>query len=519
MKIKYTGVNQSECKKIIFNDDGYIISDIVNHICLSSGKQAIYAQNAKSKFLQGILPGIAVKDHNELSQQVKEGLCYLEIESEIEYEELQESGMLKDCCNDYIIYCKTVSRKAKIDNLYPLDRISSLEGGVILIGKTFSFHERKIPEDFSVIAIVHCYNEADIIGTTINYLLNQGIDVYLIDNWSDDGTEEIINDFVVRFPDRIKFEKFPLNGKNDYCDLYHQLERTEQLAVSEKYNWFMHYDADEIHVSPWSGTTLREAIYQIDRLGYTTIDNTVIDFKLTQSNMDENIFAKDTYFDYGHRSAHFRQRKTWKKCEEIELKSSGGHMARVPGNRTFPLNILNRHYPLRSLEQAERKIFRDRKPRFEKEQQERGWHGHYNSIQSKNELMNDAKHLLLWDLETYHKYYVASFLTCGIKRAVRTDLLKLDRLANKKIAIYGAGVIGTEVFLYLYRLCEIAIWVDRDWDKVGNRFFTKIDSVEKLSEEEFDICVIANAKSEIQQSIVNYLMEIGLDKEKIIVFP
>ena len=106
------------------------------------------------------------------------------------------------------------------------------------------------------------------------------------------------------------------------------------------------------------GVTLKNAIYQIDRLGYNTIENTVIDFKLTQEFRDSNIFGKDVYFDFGHRNSHFKQRKSWKKCDTVELKSSGGHMVKVPYHKTFPLKILNRHYPLRSEEQAVKRFFR-----------------------------------------------------------------------------------------------------------------------------------------------------------------
>ena len=38
----------------------------------------------------------------------------------------------------------------------------------------------------------------------------------------------------------------------------------------------------------------------------------------------------------------------------------GGHDARFPGRRVFPYKFLLLHYPARSQEQGERKVFRDR---------------------------------------------------------------------------------------------------------------------------------------------------------------
>lgn len=524
MKKKCTGQNQSELRKNIFNEDEYIIADVLNHICLCMDKSVIFTVTSSNENLKGIYPYIQIVDGYKISEVPDNSIWYLEIESEMEYENILEPGIHREGCANYVIYCKDkeFNRKPgyKIDEEYhPLEFVSSLHGGVILTGNLFTFHNWALPDDFRVLAIIHCFNESDVIEDTINYLLGQEVDLYLIDNWSDDGTYEIIEKYVQKYPDKIRCERFPSAGKNDFFDLFHQLERTEQIAGSEAYSWFMHYDADEIHVSPWINTTLREAIYQIDRLGYNTIDNTVVDFKLTEDNKQSNIFFKDTYFDYGHRAAHFIQRKTWKKSNAVDLKSSGGHWARISQNRTFPLNILNKHYPFRSIEQAERKIFKDRRQRFEKEQRERGWHGQYNNIQSKLDVLNDPEKLLLWDEYSYHRYYIPSFMTCGIRREVRQGIEQLDILAGKRIVIYGAGKVGVEVFLYLYRKCDIISWVDKNNEVIGSRFFLQIDSIDTIFKKNFDVCLIANANKEVQNSIKDMLFHNGVDKEKIVLFP
>lgn len=521
-KKKCTGQNRFELKKNIFNKDEYIIADIINHICLCISKPIIYTLTSSYDKLKGIYPGIQVVEVGNISTVPNDSICYLEVESEMECEKIIESGKHRRNDIDYVIYCKEFNGKPryeKDEEYHCLEVVSSLNGGVILIGNLFSFHSWIIPDDFRVLAIIHCFNESDVIEDTINYLLGQDVDLYLIDNWSDDRTYEIIENYIERYPDKIRCERFPAAGKNDFFDWFHQLERTEQIAGSEEYSWFMHYDADEIHVSPWKNTTLREAIYQIDRLGYNTIDNTVVDFKLTDENRESNIFSQDTYFDYGHRSAHFVQRKTWKKSDAVELKLSGGHCAQIPQNRTFPLNILNKHYPLRSIEQAERKIFKDRKQRFKKEQQERGWHGQYNDIKNKSEILNNSEKLLLWDEYSYDKYYIPSFLTCGIRREVRQGIEQLDIVAGKKIVIYGAGNMGLEVFIYLYRKCNVISWIDKNNELIGSRFFMQIDSIESILTKDFDICLIANGKREVQKIIKDMLFHYGVSNEKIVLFP
>jgi len=52
-----------------------------------------------------------------------------------------------------------------------------------------------VKNDFRVAAIIHTFNEADILPEVIEHLISQGIEVHVFDNWSSDGTWELINDF------------------------------------------------------------------------------------------------------------------------------------------------------------------------------------------------------------------------------------------------------------------------------------------------------------------------------------
>ena len=52
--------------------------------------------------------------------------------------------------------------------------------------------------DFSVIALIAAYNEADIIGQVVGDLITQGIQVYLLDDGSTDGTVAAVEPYVGR---------------------------------------------------------------------------------------------------------------------------------------------------------------------------------------------------------------------------------------------------------------------------------------------------------------------------------
>src|SRR5687768_3271072 len=51
-------------------------------------------------------------------------------------------------------------------------------GGVSITGRLAERPASTLPPDFRVTAVVPAFNEADIIGSTIEYLIDEGVDVY-----------------------------------------------------------------------------------------------------------------------------------------------------------------------------------------------------------------------------------------------------------------------------------------------------------------------------------------------------
>src|SRR5450432_750203 len=142
----------------------------------------------------------------------------------------------------------------------------------LISGTDINYSPLPVPK--RIVALVHVYNEADILGETIRHLLGQGLHVHIIDNWSTDGSWEIAG----AFPEtQVKRERFPQTGPSEHYEWFRQLEHTEQLANRLPYDWFLHYDADELRYSPWPGISLQDAIGFVDRLGYNAIDFTVLD--------------------------------------------------------------------------------------------------------------------------------------------------------------------------------------------------------------------------------------------------
>jgi Glycosyl transferase family 2 len=267
---------------------------------------------------------------------------------------------------------------------------------VILAGEESS-RPTAAPTDFRVVAIMPVFNEADIIVPSLENLIQQGIEVYLLDNWSNDETERLASRFLGR--GLIRIEKFPADGPGDHYELRPTLERIASLADEIRADWIVANDADEVRCSPWPGVSLRDAIYAADQRGFNAIDYTNIIFEPTDDRYQQgSSLGHFRYFRFGPDPWHLLRINSWKRLgRTIDLVESGGHEVRFEGRRVFPFKFLLKHYPIRSQRQGERKIFRERKPRFSEEERAIGWHVQYDQIGEEESFIRDPATLLEFD--------------------------------------------------------------------------------------------------------------------------
>lgn len=276
---------------------------------------------------------------------------------------------------------------------------------------SIEFQRRKVA------AVIHSFNEIDILPEVVNHLVRQGVDVYLFDNWSTDGTWELALELHSAGLLR-RLERFPDEAKNEY-DWAQLLKHTEEISQDIDADWVIHYDADELRYSPWPGVTLVDGISWACSLGYNAIDFTVIDFRFIAGRPDiaGNYEASLSHFEFGRRSGHFLQIKAWRNRQKVQLVDSGGHEALFENRRVFPLKFLTKHYPLRNSVQARRKIFEERLPRVQREQAERGWHTHYHPFERIGDVPGWRYHELLPWAESYFltEYVVQRLSGIGVR--------------------------------------------------------------------------------------------------------
>ena len=252
--------------------------------------------------------------------------------------------------------------------------------------------------EFRVVALISAYNEEDIIVPCLRYLIKQGLEVYLIDNWSTDSTVELASEFLDK--GLLAIEKFPQGGPPSHYLWKDILSRVEQITKEIDADWFLFQDVDEIITSPWPGLSLRHAILKVDREGFNSIDHTVAMFHPVDNDFTPggDFQAYFKYFEFADRPGQFVRIKAWKNLgRRVSLTGSGGHEILFRGRRPYPFRFLQKHYPVRSQTHGEKKILRERKPRWLPQERAIGWHTHYDQIHDGHSFVRQPGDLKLFN--------------------------------------------------------------------------------------------------------------------------
>ena len=263
------------------------------------------------------------------------------------------------------------------------------------------------PAGFRVTAIVPAFNEEDIIGSTIEYLVANGVDVHVLDNWSTDATGEIARSYLGRGV--LDVERFPAGGPTGTFDLTAILTRTSEIAARHR-GWCLQHDVDERRESPWGpGVGLRDALWRVQELGYNAIDHTQIDFHPTDDSFRRGADPRSHFrwFEPPVVARDLGHTQGWIQGDElVDLATTGGHEVRFEGRKVFPLNFLLRHYGIRSQAHGERKILRERHGRWNPDERRQGWHFGYDHIRRGHDFIRSPHDLIEFTPGFYEDYLV-----------------------------------------------------------------------------------------------------------------
>jgi glycosyltransferase involved in cell wall biosynthesis len=250
-------------------------------------------------------------------------------------------------------------------------------------------------------AVVTAYNECDVITQSIGHLLENGVEVHLLDNWSSDGTFELVEEV---FGERVTRERFPASGPSDTYDWIAILDRVEAITREHACDWSIHQDADELRESPWPGVSLRDALYRVSAAGFNCVDHTVVNFRPVDDAFVDGADLKTSFAwcEFAAHQSDFLQLKAWSAPgAAVGLAIDGGHQVRFAGRRIYPYKFLLRHYPIRSQRHGERKVLRERQTRWNAAERARGWHVHYDAYNAASSFLWDPTGLLRFDTRTF----------------------------------------------------------------------------------------------------------------------
>jgi glycosyltransferase involved in cell wall biosynthesis len=207
-----------------------------------------------------------------------------------------------------------------------------------------------------VVAIIAAYNEERFINVCLEHLFANGVEAYLCDNQSTDGTVEIARRHLGS--GLIGIEELPRDGTFRWR---HILARKEQLALELDADWFLHLDPDEIPLPPRRDQTLAAAFAAADADGYNAVELAELTFVPTREAPDhDHADFQNTmrwYYPFAPQPQHLV--RAWKhQRARVDLVSSGGHRVSFAGRQISPRMFFLRHYLFLSREHAIRKYVR-----------------------------------------------------------------------------------------------------------------------------------------------------------------
>jgi hypothetical protein len=230
-----------------------------------------------------------------------------------------------------------------------------------------------------VVAVLAVRNEQRFIGACLDNLRAQGVLAYVCDNGSTDDTVAIVR---ARHDEGvIGLESIDFDGTYRWQSI---LQRKEALFRELRADWFLHADADEIHLPPPGHGTLREAFAAAGAAGYDAVEFDEFTFVPTRESPDHDHadFRRTlhSYYPFRPRSPHC-VRAFRKQPGTMEIAWSGGHEVRFDqAARLWPERCRMRHYQFLSAGHAEAKYGRRL---FEQHEVRRlGWHGWRTAMES-----------------------------------------------------------------------------------------------------------------------------------------
>ncbi len=175
---------------------------------------------------------------------------------------------------------------------------------------------------FRVVAILAIRNERPYLANCLDYLIADGLDYFIIDNESDDGTAELLRE--PRFAAHlVGYQSHAFRGAFDLEGLMAAID----AAIPEiDADWVLHQSPDEMMHSYNPGERLVDAIARIDTAGYDVIDfNEFVFLPIDHDYLVDHKGAQPLRWYYFHKQGHGRLMRARRQLLQLSWMQSGGH--------------------------------------------------------------------------------------------------------------------------------------------------------------------------------------------------
>lgn len=222
-----------------------------------------------------------------------------------------------------------------------------------------------------IIGLLATYNEELVIEACLEHHLAQGIELYLLDNGSTDGTVSLARPYLGHGLINIE----PIK-RDSLFNLPKILDRKQELAATLAADWFIHLDADEQRLPPEPSQTLAQALAVVDAAGYNAVNFLEFTFIPTLEAPDHahTHFQETMHWYYPFLPWLLHRVNAWQKQPApVDLTSRSGHVVVFPGQFIYPIPFQMRHYQFLSVAHAIQKYAHRRHPTEALAKGKHGW--------------------------------------------------------------------------------------------------------------------------------------------------
>jgi hypothetical protein len=230
------------------------------------------------------------------------------------------------------------------------------------------------------LGVLLCYNDADLLADAIHALTANKHDMVVWDHGSDDGTAEVLDRFDGCFRER----KF-IDRSFDFYSLYEAMSENLINNHIHDYDWISWPDQDEILEGPNRTKSYYDFITDVVNSEFDWVQFNNINYWFTELDDKDIVSPVQRIRHYSIFADCAPRIRAWRACS-----TNSRHFNHNPpiGER-FPVNFNLRHYSMRSQEQMERRLVKDRAGL-----KKGGANYHYDNMAGRREILRIRPELL-----------------------------------------------------------------------------------------------------------------------------